>query len=136
MAVTAVLIVLWRLATWSGRIARGFVRRGRQAMARRRAEVEFFRCLERIVARARLRRPHGQTPREFARHVQAVLGTKAPVLRNVAPVAPQVVEAYYRVRFGRRRLDKRQLEAVEQSLDALEAAIQSAARQQRRAAAQ
>jgi len=127
MAITALLVALWRLVRFSYGAAGRWIRRGHRAVTRRRAEVEFYRRLEAILAHARLARSVGQTQREFAGRVQAMLQAAGPTARAVADVPPRVVEAFYRVRFGGRHLDKRQTEAVEHALDRLEAVLANAA---------
>jgi len=89
---------------------------------RRGIEVEFYRRLESLLARLGMVRPAAQTQREFAaaarrRLVDMGLGAGA------AHAPERVVEAFYRVRFGRASLDKVETETVEQSLALLEAAL-------------
>jgi len=128
MAATAALIVLWRLGRRFRTLARGWLARWQRACARRRSEVDFYRRLEKLMRRARLSRRPGQTQREFAESVRAWLSESGPAAQRVAQVPMRVVDAFYGVRFGGRRLDNRQLEAVEQSLDQLEAALQRTTR--------
>jgi hypothetical protein len=95
---------------------------GRSAAPRRRARprVEFYRRFEALVARRGLVRAPGQTPREFAVVVAANLRTNA-----LADLPGQVVEAFYRVRFGGLPLDNPQQEAVEHGLAEMEQAVPS-----------
>ena len=82
-------------------------------------EIEFYQRFERLLARQRLVRPVGQTPREFAIVCGGQLAESA-VTQTVASLPRRIVDAYYRVRFGNRPLDKQESEAVEQALAALE----------------
>jgi protein-glutamine gamma-glutamyltransferase len=78
-------------------------------------DVEFYRRLEYLLAKAGLRRPLGQTPGEFAElagvHIAAVTGES-----RLAAHPPRIVDAYYRVRFGRLSLDRGQSQDVEEML--------------------
>jgi protein-glutamine gamma-glutamyltransferase len=78
-------------------------------------EIEFYHRLEQLLSKIGLTRSVGQTPREFAlsagQHLMATTGQL-----QLAPLPVQVVEAFYRVRFGRLPLDKSQAETVEQVL--------------------
>ena len=67
------------------------------------------------MARHGLVRTAGQTQREFA----AAAGLRVAAIAReprLAPLAGQVADAYYRVRFGGVPLDNSQAEAVEQAL--------------------
>lgn len=80
--------------------------------------VAFYRRLEVILKRHGLERRTSQTPRELAEAALRVLQTRHPPELAQAPL--WIVEAYYRVRFGGKPLDKPQAEAIEQALAALE----------------
>jgi len=82
---------------------------------RRRVQVEFYRQLETVLAHFGLRRRATQTQREFA------LSAAATIFQNtgaddLAALPVEIVEAFYRVRFGGASLDKDQIEAVERAL--------------------
>jgi hypothetical protein len=82
------------------------------------AQVAFYRRLERLLARRRLRRRAGQTQREFAREAAAHLNRPQAEL---ASVLNNLVEAFYRVRFGKRPLDSAEVQAIETTMNQLEA---------------
>lgn len=86
------------------------------------ADVAFYRRFEMLLAQRQLRRAPSQTQREFA---LAVGGQLAESSRTnfAAPLARQVVELFYRVRFGRRTLDSQEATAVEQALSELADAL-------------
>ena len=106
---------LRRWLAWVG--SRGdLARRGEQV------RVEFYRRLEALLARFGLRRPPCQTQREFARAAGLSLGERLGD-QQLAPLPLLVAEAFYRVRFGRARLDSSQAQAVELALARLERAI-------------
>ena len=85
---------------------------------RRRAEIEFYRRFETLLARQGVVREAGQTQREFAEAAGLQLAERDHEPRLTAP--PSVIaEAFYRVRFGQQPLDKQQVEAVEQALGEL-----------------
>lgn len=86
------------------------------------AEVEFYRRLERLLARERFVRQRTQTQREFAQAAARWL-EKRRLAPETARLPIDIVEAFYRVRFGRRDLDKQQSKAVEHALDQLQAAL-------------
>jgi len=95
--------------------------------------VEFYRRLESLLGRYGMRRLVGQTQREFAAAVGGELADM-PVCRSVASLPRRIAEAFYRVRFGHRSLDKDQSEEVEHALGNLERALSedTAARKQRK----
>jgi hypothetical protein len=86
------------------------------------SEVPFYRRFEALLAQRGLVRRAGQTQREFAQAAAAVL-PDAPDGQPAGPLARRIVEAYYRVRFGRAALDSRQAAAVEQLLVQLQTAV-------------
>jgi transglutaminase-like putative cysteine protease len=83
---------------------------------------QFYHRMERLLARIHVVRTEGQTPRELAAAAKSrLLSSDFASLASAAPA--DIVAAYYRVRFGGHRLDKTEMEAIEQSLAALNAAI-------------
>jgi len=101
----------------------GLLRRDAHEQPRaRRAHVDFYDRLERLLFRQGLTRNTGQTQREFAAAAGGVLADQ-PHLQSVAGVPRRVAGAYYQVRFGNLALDSRQRQAVEQALHDLEAAL-------------
>jgi transglutaminase-like putative cysteine protease len=85
-------------------------------------QVEFYRRFEELLARYDFVRLAGQTPRELAALVAQRIGVYAPAFALSG--LQRVVEAFYRVRFGRRPLDNTEEQAIEQALFELEAALQ------------
>lgn len=119
-----VLVVVLGLLT-SRRLRRWLASVGSRGDLARRGEqvrVEFYRRLEALLARSGLSRPPCQTQREFARAAGLSLAERLGD-EQLAPLPVQVAEAFYRVRFGRDRLDSSQSEAVELALARLERAI-------------
>jgi transglutaminase-like putative cysteine protease len=112
--------VAWWLVRRVRRLWRRFFGAGGRRPAGARSSVEFYRRFEQIVACLGLQRACGQTPREFAR----AAGTRLAALsgrRELCARALQVVEVFYRVRFGRQALDAAAAQAVEQALEELTA---------------
>lgn len=89
---------------------------------RPRSMVAFYRRLEAILARRGLVRGASQTQREFAARAGQALPQSVHSLR-LAKLPGEIVEAFYRVRFGGQPLDKQGAEAVEQALAQLDGAI-------------
>jgi hypothetical protein len=100
---------------------------GAGAAARRRSAavgpaVDFYVRLEAVLAKRKLSRPSDQTQREF---IQAACGELAelPETRAVAALPRKIVEAFYRVRFGKRALEPGQQAEIEQALAKLDAVL-------------
>jgi transglutaminase-like putative cysteine protease len=106
---------VWRLAPL--RAGLSAARQRKQAV-----RVPFYERLEELLAGHGMRRPASQTPHEFAMAVGGQL-SETPQRALAAPLPRRVVDAFYRVRFGRHALDKSETEAVERSLLELEAAL-------------
>lgn len=119
--VGAFVVAIGWLLWWGGRRLRAYWTGNHAGRARsRRAEVEFYRRCETILARHGLIRPVGQTQREFAE--TAGLGLVNATGQPQLQVLPRVVvDAFYRVRFGRQPLDNLQLQEVEHALEELAA---------------
>jgi protein-glutamine gamma-glutamyltransferase len=85
---------------------------------------EIYRRLEAALAERGYRREPAQTAYEFA---QAAAGDMAESLelRRLAHLPRRVVEAFYRVRFGKLTLDNVEAQAVEHALAELELALSS-----------
>jgi hypothetical protein len=89
------------------------------------AAPDFYRRLERLMARLAVVRKPAETPREMA----AVAHDRLVALAGestIAALTNEVVGAYYRVRFGKGRLDKVESDAIEQALKKIEAAVHGA----------
>jgi len=99
------------LDRWLARLA-GRTARGARSV---RARVEFYRRLEGVLARFGLVRSPSQTQREFAREAGRKIAESTGE-SHLARLPGQVVEDFYRVRFGSTPLDSPQADAVEQAL--------------------
>jgi transglutaminase-like putative cysteine protease len=86
------------------------------------ADVAFYRRFETLLAERQLCRSPSQTQREFALAVGGQLA-ESPRTSFAGPLARQLVELFYRVRFGRRTLDSQEAAAVEQALSELADAL-------------
>jgi hypothetical protein len=89
-----------------------------------RTMIEFYRRLEALLARLGLTRLPAQTQREFAREAGVKIAASTGE-HDLAELPGQVVEAFYRVRFGGMPLDKPQAEAVELALKQLKLTVSS-----------
>lgn len=98
-------------------------------MARERAEeasVAFYRRMAELLARCELERPPAETPREFAHRAQLFLAGAGSATGDVADVPVQVVDAFYRIRFGGLELSPELIGRLEARLDALEQSLRPA----------
>jgi transglutaminase-like putative cysteine protease len=92
----------------------------------RHPEVTFFLRLVRLLSRSGLERAPAETQREFARRAASFLAARPPASDTVASVPEQVVDAYYRVRFGHRPLDDEAVAWLDARLDDLERSLEPA----------
>jgi hypothetical protein len=106
--------LLQKLASWLGWRA-GVRRRFHRPPA-------FYRHLERLLARMPLRRGAGQTAVELAESARTELAGRAADSR-VAELPGEVVQTYYRVRFGGDTLDDSEAAAIEHALAQLAPAV-------------
>jgi transglutaminase-like putative cysteine protease len=83
--------------------------------------VAFYHRLTRLLAEAGLERPPGETPREFARRAGRFLSGR--VSAGLAEIPLTVVDAFYRVRFGRHTLDPEIAQLLDARLDDLETGL-------------
>jgi hypothetical protein len=114
---------LIRLGIW---LARRLVRRlrgGGEEDAMLAAGILFYRRMLELLEQLGLERPPAETPREFARRASMFLATMGSEPDSVADVPPQVVEAFYRIRFGHHDIAEADLNHLERRLDALEARV-------------
>ncbi len=125
----AVLVVLWQLGVWCWHwLAAHWLRSSPDPAARQRHIVEFYERLEQLLARLGIQRSPAQTQREFAASAALRLAAIGPHAQPLARLPGEIVEAYYRVRFGASTLDSQQTEAIEHALSRLaQAAEQPAA---------
>jgi transglutaminase-like putative cysteine protease len=86
---------------------------------RRRAPVQFYRRLESALTRIGLRREATQTQRQFA-GVAAQRLAESPHHAALADIPHQIVDAFYRVRFGQSTLDPQQQAVIARQLKLLE----------------
>jgi hypothetical protein len=121
VAAAVVLLAVLRIRRRRPRRWRLFGRWSRKAASRHGPEiidVPFYRRMEVVLARHGLVRRAEQTQREFAAEAGGRLARDSGD-RQMAALPGRVAEAFYRVRFGRRRLDGRELESVKRALDGL-----------------
>lgn len=123
VAIGSAVVVLTRFAPQLAAAARWLwnwlARLGVSKAGRRRTEIEFYGRLESVLGRHGLVRRVGQTQYEFA----AAAGERIAAIsgrRRLALLPRQVVDAFYRVRFGHLPLDSTLVEAVESALAELE----------------
>jgi protein-glutamine gamma-glutamyltransferase len=106
---------------WSRSTGNHSRRRGRRGV-----EVASYKRFEGLMARQGLVRAPSQTQQEFAAAAGNRLASLTGEMR-LATLPALIVDAFYRVRFGRTPLDNRQTQAVEQALAEI-AAIQKTTR--------
>lgn len=82
-----------------------------------------YRRLARLLAGFGLERPPAETPEEFARRATLYLTGNGSLTEAVAEVPRDVVDAFYRVRFGHLDLPPADIARIEARLDALEATL-------------
>jgi hypothetical protein len=86
---------------------------------RRRATVAFYQRFESLVARIGLQRNNSQTQRQFATAASARLAA-SPHYVVAADIPHQIVDAFYRVRFGHQAPDEGQEAEIREKLRRLE----------------
>ncbi len=96
--------------------------RGKNFEKLAKANVDFYNRWEAILKQRGIRRHVRQTQREFAALVDSKLNTINEQLQT-RHLAQQIVNAFYRVRFGGATLDKAEYESIEQELTSFEAAL-------------
>jgi hypothetical protein len=125
MALCVVLVVMAKLLARLARRMFGWKRRSRTVTPVRAVHrIEFYERLVALLARHGLHRAAGQTQREFAGVAGGHL-SDSPSARGVRGVPRQIVDAFYRVRFGNSTLDKQECEAIEHALGKLEETVVS-----------
>ena len=88
----------------------------------RRPRVEFYRRFEKILAKHGIQRESGQTPSEFATLAEKQIAERTDD-ESLAKIPRQVVDLFYRVRFGDARLDSTDLQRLENCLGSLQNSI-------------
>jgi len=123
MGICLILVGLYRIvAHLVRRLRRWLDNRRRQTARAARTRVEFYQRFQGLLRRRALRRPDGQTHREFARSLVRSLAAESDAA-SLIPLAEAVTDAFYQVRFGGHPLDKTHRQAVEQALSRLEAVL-------------
>jgi hypothetical protein len=100
---------------------------GRGTRHRKLVPPAFYRRLEALLARLSLKRAAGQTARELAAVAADRLDDRAPQAA-VSELPAEIVDAYYRVRFGGAALDSHEQAAIEHALAELTPAVHQAQR--------
>jgi transglutaminase-like putative cysteine protease len=90
------------------------------------AGILFYRRLTQLLSQLELERTPAETQGEFASRAARLLAGRGQPEQSVAEVPHQVVEAFYRVRFGHLELEPASLEELDARLDALEASLSGA----------
>ena len=81
--------------------------------------VEFYARLETLLAKLEIRRGDAQTQREFAAAAGERLALLGPEINGAGELPRQIVEAFYRVRFGENTLTAEQSATIDRSLHQL-----------------
>jgi protein-glutamine gamma-glutamyltransferase len=89
------------------------------------AGILSYRRLVQMLAAYDLKRNPSETQSEFARRAHKFLVGRGPTTQVVADVPQQVVDAFYRDRFGHLELASASLEELDARLDALESSLKS-----------
>jgi hypothetical protein len=85
----------------------------------------FYRRLVQMLAAYDLERNPTETQSEFALRAHRFLVGRGPLIQPVADVPQQVVDAFYRVRFGHLELEPASLDELDARLDSLETSLKS-----------
>lgn len=80
----------------------------------------FYRRMAQLLAEYELNRTPAETQREFARRARTFLANRGPDTEALTGVPQQVVDAFYRVRFGHLELEPAHLAELNKQLDSLE----------------
>ena len=109
----------WRSDSFRGCAAPGWTR------PRLPAGILFYRRLAQLLATYELARNPAETQSEFAGRAHKFLTGKGSPTQPVADVPREVVDAFYRVRFGHLELEPDSLHELNARLDALESSLKS-----------
>lgn len=119
----AVLTVAFYAVRFAGRLVWGFFAASwRGSSRRRRPQVEFYRRLERTLAKHGIRRARAQTQFEFAQLAADQIRARVTDTA-VAEIPVNVVNLFYRVRFGAGRLDNVEVQRLENWLVTLQQSL-------------
>jgi hypothetical protein len=83
----------------------------------------FYRRLTQLLALLQLERTPAETQGEFAIRAGKLLNSQGQPTQALADVPKEVVDAFYRVRFGHLELAPASLAELDSRLDALEASL-------------
>jgi len=89
------------------------------------AGLLFYRRMAQLLAEHDLDRMPAETQSEFARRAGMFLTGRGPATETVCGVPQQVVDAFYRVRFGRLELEPADLAELNGHLDSLESSLKN-----------
>lgn len=93
--------------------------------ASRSAGLLFYRRMAQLLAEYDLNRTPAETQREFARRARTFLTNRGSSAQTVSNVPQQVVDAFYRVRFGHLELEPAHLAELDSQLDSLESNLKN-----------
>ena len=117
------LVGLVNLAIRLGRAALRWYRGPEEDSSSLTAGILFYRRLAQLLSRLELERTPAETQAEFAARAARLLSSRGGPEQSVAEVPQQVVDAFYRVRFGHLDLDTDSLQQLDARLDAMEATL-------------
>ena len=106
-------------------VRRWVSKRWQRALGRSGPKFEFYERFEALLAQRHWVRAASQTQREFALSLGGQFA-ESPATKQAAALPRRIVETFYRVRFGGRRLDNSESQAVEQAISDLAAALKAA----------
>jgi transglutaminase-like putative cysteine protease len=121
--VLSLLAGLAHLAIHAGRRVLRWLRGPQEDSASLTAGILFYRRLTQLLARLELQRTPAETQGEFAARAARLLSGQGQPAQSVADVPQQVVDAFYRVRFGHLELAPASLQELNARLDSLEASL-------------
>lgn len=118
--VLAAAALLFRMVSWLVRRLIRFLRGAPDDDGALTPGILFYRRLVQLLSGFELQRGPAETQNEFAVRAARFLAGKGARTEAVAAVPSRIVDAFYRVRFGRQDLDPETLSSLEHDLDALE----------------
>ncbi len=117
------LVGLAKLSIRLGRRMLRWFRGPREDATSLTAGILFYRRLTQLLSQLELERTPAETQGEFASRAARFLSGRGQPEQSVAEVPQEVVEAFYRVRFGHLDLEPASLQELDARLDALEASL-------------
>ena len=97
----------------------------------RRRKLDFYFRFEKLLRRYGMRREPGQTPRELALSATQLVSS-ADNARAISTLSQNVVDLYYRVRYGGHPLDTAEAKAIEQKVAGIERLLLESRRSRKR----